>query len=124
MEAQHRLRAYNPICGDRFDVYLDVEQKSILRIHFHGYGCAISKASTSVMANAIEGKSLGDGLELCNNFLGFINKEMNKEAVNLPLDFVSFAGVHDFPDRYECASLSWREVKKFLESCMNPTQSQ
>jgi nitrogen fixation NifU-like protein len=109
------VKAINPICGDRFQIYLDTDLNRINAIHFHGFGCAISKASTSVMAKKIYGKKLQEAISICDNFLKFINKELKGDDLTLSDDFLAFSGVHDFPERYECATLSWREVKVFLE---------
>ena len=114
--AKNTLKAYNPICGDRFEVYLDFDQKTVMKLYFHGFGCAISKASTSILTRTLEGKTLKEALELCDCFLRFMNKELKDNELILSNDFLAFAGVHDFPERYDCASLSWREMKKFLES--------
>ena len=57
-----------------------------------------------------------EALSLCDNFLSFINKELQDDQLILAADFLAFSGVHDFPERYDCATLSWREMKKFLES--------
>ena len=110
------LKAYNPICGDRFEVYVDSDQRTLKELHFHGFGCAISKASTSVLTKSLEGKQLKEALELCDRFLHFINQELRDKELILSDDFLAFSGVHDFPERYDCASLSWREMKNFLES--------
>lgn len=115
-DAPHTIKAYNPICGDRFEIFVDSSSTKINALHFHGFGCAISKASTSVLTRSMEGKSLEEALELCNNFLDFINKEIQPETSILSDDFLAFSGVHDFSERYDCATLSWREMKKFLES--------
>ena len=114
--AKNTLKAYNPICGDRFDVYVNSDQRMVKELHFHGFGCAISKASTSVLAQTLEGKSLKEALELCDQFLRFINQETRDNKLILSDDLLAFTGVHDFPERYDCASLSWWEMKKFLES--------
>jgi nitrogen fixation NifU-like protein len=111
-----RIKAYNPICGDRFEVYVDADQRTLKKLHFHGFGCAISKASTSILAKTLEGKPLAEALELCEHFLRFINRELKENELVLSDDFLAFTGVHDFPERYDCASLAWREMKKFLES--------
>lgn len=108
------IKAYNPICGDRFELYVGCEQNKITQLHFHGFGCAIAKASTSILTKSIEGKEASEALIICNAFLRFINKEVGNE-LPLPDDFLAFSGVHDFPERYDCATLSWREMKKFLE---------
>jgi nitrogen fixation NifU-like protein len=93
-------------------------------LHFHGFGCAISKASTSILAKTLEGKSRGEARELCDHFLRFIDKELMNNELILSDDFLAFSGVHDFPERYDCASLSWREMKKFLESSAVDTKTQ
>jgi nitrogen fixation NifU-like protein len=109
------VKAINPICGDRFEIYFDAESNKISTIHFHGFGCAISKASSSVMAKNLDGKKLQEAISVCNNFLKFINKELKEDGLTLPDEFLAFAGVHDFPERYECATLSWKVMKDFLE---------
>jgi len=114
--AKNTLRAYNPICGDRFEVYVDSDQQTVRGLYFHGFGCAISKASTSVLAKTLEGKPLNEALELCDQFLRFINQETSGKESILCDDFLAFTGVRDFPERYDCASLSWREMRKFLGS--------
>jgi nitrogen fixation protein NifU and related proteins len=114
-EAAHSIKAYNPICGDRFEIFIDSDLKKIISLHFHGYGCAISKASTSVLTKSLEGKTLEDALSVCKIFLGFINKDQPSDSLTLPIEFTAFSGVHDFPERYDCATLAWKEMKMFLE---------
>lgn len=113
------IKAYNPICGDRFELYVSQDQHKIYQLHFHGFGCAISKAATSVLTESLEGKTMEEALSLCDNFLSFINKELQDDQLILAADFLAFSGVHDFPERYDCATLSWREMKKFLEFKLN-----
>jgi nitrogen fixation NifU-like protein len=112
--AGHMLNANNPICGDRFDVFMDASENKITSIHFHGFGCAISKASTSMLVKAIEGKSFAEAELICDNFLKFINGDSDVNSVILPVEHFAFSGVFDFPERTDCAVLAWREMKKFL----------
>ncbi len=114
--AQNTIKAYNPICGDRFELYIDAQQNKISGLHFHGFGCAISKASTSVLTKSLEGKSFQEALDICNRFLRFIDHELKDNDLNLPEEFKAFSGVHDFPERYDCATLSWKEMKSFIVS--------
>ncbi|MBK5279739.1 MAG: SUF system NifU family Fe-S cluster assembly protein [Bacteroidia bacterium] len=114
--ASHTIKAYNPICGDRFEIFIDNHPGKINEVHFHGFGCAISKASTSVLTKSLVGKMPDEAIALCSTFLDFINKKLPDNTLNLQDDFQAFIGVHDFPERYDCATLSWREMKKFLES--------
>ncbi len=115
-DAAHTLKAYNPICGDRFELYLSPKDQMISELHFHGFGCAISKASTSVLMKTLEGKSFQEALAACNNFIRFIDHELPYNELLLTVDFKAFSGVRDFPERYDCATLSWKEMKTFLES--------
>lgn len=108
------IKAYNPICGDRFEMYVNLEGDHIGPIYFQGFGCSVSKASTSVLAKSLEGKTVQEGLQLCSGFLSFITKE--SVTSSLPEELLAFSGVRDFPERLDCAALSWREIKKFLES--------
>ncbi len=114
--AQTTLKAYNPICGDRFELYIEKSHEKINELHFHGFGCAISKAATSVLVKSLSGKPVVEALTICNNFLDFIDKKSSQRDLTLPDDFLAFSGVHEFPERYDCATISCKEMKKFLES--------
>ena len=110
------VKAFNPICGDRFEIYFDADSIRINTIHFHGFGCAISKASTSLLVKNLDGKKLQEAISICDRFLKFINKELKEDGLTLSDEFLAFSGVHDFPERYECAALSWKVMKDFLET--------
>lgn len=114
--ASMSVKAYNPICGDRFEIFVDTNSKKISEIHFYGFGCAISKASTSVLTQSLNGKTFSDAILICDKFLRFLNKELGADELVLQDEFLAFSGVHDFPERYDCATLSWKEVKSFIES--------
>lgn len=107
------LKAYNPVCGDRFEIFVEAVNGKIQQLHFHGFGCAVSKASASVMVRLLEGKSINSALNLCNNFLGYIDQQLNEQEILSP-DFNAFSAVHEFPERYDCATLVWKEMKKYL----------
>ena len=110
--AGEALKAYNPVCGDRFEIFIEAENGNIRQLHFHGFGCAVSKASASVMVRLLEGKSIDSALNLCNNFLGYMDQQRGLEI--LSPDFNAFSAVHEFPERYDCATLVWKEMKKYL----------
>ncbi len=110
--AAHHLDAYNPLCGDRFNLYVDVKDGIIKSVHFHGYGCAISKASTSVLAKNLEGKTVAEALSLCESFETVVSPDANTENNNEELE--AFAAAKDFPGRLQCATLSWEAMKAFL----------
>lgn len=111
-EAEVTFKAYNPVCGDRYELFIAKSEE----IYFHGFGCAISKASTSVMAKTLSGKLNHEALALCNEFLDFMDKKIDAGRLTLGNDFIAFEGVHVFPERYDCVTLSWKAMKKFLET--------
>jgi nitrogen fixation NifU-like protein len=106
------IKAYNPVCGDRFDFFVHVADKKLSTLHFHGYGCAVSMAAGSVMVKSLEGKSVEEAINLCNNYLDLLDGKEVKTKV--PAEFDSFRAVRDFPARYECAAMAWMEMKQFL----------
>lgn len=110
----HQLEAYNPLCGDRFNLFLEVKEGIIESIHFHGYGCAISKASTSVLVKNLEGKTIKQALALCGAFQQVVSPDGTATAINELEEFEAFAAAKDFPGRLTCATLSWETIKSFL----------
>ena len=112
--ATHQLDAYNPLCGDRFNLYLEVENGVITNIHFHGYGCAISKASTSVLAKNLEGKTIAEALAICEEFQAVVSPDVTAENDNEELE--AFAAAKEFPGRLQCATLSWTALTNFLKN--------
>ena len=116
--ASHSSEGYNPLCGDRINLYLQVEDDYIKDISFEGSGCAISKASSSVMTDELKGKSLAEAKELFKKFQGIITGKT--EADFGSLDKLSvFAGVREFPVRVKCAALAWHTM---LEAIQNNNQ--
>ncbi len=113
ISAAFTVKAYNSICGDGFELYLNQNEGKLEPVHFHGVGCAISKASTSILIKSIAGKSILNSITICNGFLSFIDRKSPDRSV-LPEEFLAFEAVHDFPERYDCATLAWRELEKFL----------
>lgn len=112
------VRAYNPICGDRFDFFFEWGNGRIAQLYFHGFGCAISKASSSIMVKALERKTVEESMVLCKDFLAYLNTQTHPDNLDRE-DFQAFAAVRNFPTRYDCATLSWI---KALEYFKNMTQ--
>ncbi|MCB9263408.1 MAG: SUF system NifU family Fe-S cluster assembly protein [Lewinellaceae bacterium] len=112
-QATHVLEAYNPLCGDKFQLFFEIEDGKISQLSFHGYGCAISKASASVLVKKLEGRPVEEGLALCREFLAMLQAEKeNPEDVDEEL--AAFAAARSFPGRMKCATLSWEEMETFL----------
>lgn len=106
------LKAYNPICGDKFELYISEEGGKIGEIYFHGFGCAISKAATSVLAEHLQGKGLDQASKIVGKYLHSLSHE--GEGGDLPEAFAAFEAAREFPGRMKCASLSWEEFNKWL----------
>ncbi len=103
----------NPVCGDHYTVFLQMDGDRIREITFHGAGCAISKASASVMTSMLKGKTLAEIKALYSDFHHLVTSGEIDEG-NLS-DLSAFAGVHQFPARIKCATLSWHAALNAAE---------
>jgi len=113
--ATHTAEGYNPLCGDHLTVYLDLEGDEVREISFEGSGCAISKASASMMTQAVKGKSKEHAEELFNEFHSMVTGELDEENEDNALGNLKiFAGVRDFPVRVKCATLPWHTMRAAL----------
>ncbi|HHL73299.1 MAG TPA: SUF system NifU family Fe-S cluster assembly protein [Bacteroidetes bacterium] len=115
-DATHKSDGHNPLCGDRLTVYLHVDGDRITDVSFQGSGCAISKASASVMTTALKGKTVAEARELFHKFQDMLTRE---DAAIPDLDefgqLAAFAGVREFPVRVKCATLSWHTTMAALD---------
>ena len=115
-DAVQQIEAYNPLCGDRFDIYIEMEQEQIKQIYFHGFGCAISKAATSVLAKHLENKSISEALALCATYHEITNPEsVTTKNIVIEEELEAFEAAKHFPGRITCATLSWEAVEDFLK---------
>ena len=113
LSAQHIVEAYNPLCGDKFKLFLDIEDGKIAKATFHGYGCAVSKSSTSVLIKKLQGLSLDDIPNLLQTYFEGLDTEgMTNRDFDTELQ--AFAAVRQFPERMTCATLSWDAAKAFF----------
>lgn len=110
--ANHKAEGYNPLCGDHYTVYVDIQDGSIRDISFEGAGCAISKASASMMTQSLRGKSSGEAEALFSKFHELVtgNSTSTDEIGKLAV----FAGVSEFPIRVKCATLAWHALRAAL----------
>ena len=117
LEGQARqAEGYNPLCGDRFTVYVDVDGDTIKDIAFQGSGCAISKASASMMTASLKGKTRGEAQALFHKFHEMVTAPMDSAAKTEDLGKLEvFSGVREFPARVKCASLAWHTLVAALE---------
>jgi len=113
--ANRKAEGYNPLCGDQLNVYLQVEGDQVQDVSFEGSGCAISKASASMMTQAVKGKSTAEAETLFNEFHRMATGEMDEEnELNHLGKLTIFSGVRDFPARVKCATLSWHTMHAAL----------
>ena len=115
--ANRTAEGYNPLCGDHLSVYLDVEDDRVKDISFEGSGCAISKASASMMTKAVKGKSRGDVEVLFSEFHKMLIGGLDEENTPNHLGSLKiFAGVREFPVRVKCATLAWHTLHAALNN--------
>jgi nitrogen fixation protein NifU and related proteins len=113
--ASNTADGHNPLCGDALKVYLNVENDTVTDVAFKGSGCAISKASASMMTQAVKGKTKAEAETLFNEFRAMVMGELDIETDENSLGKLKiFAGVLEFPARVKCASLSWHTVHAAL----------
>ena len=115
--ASNTAEGYNPLCGDHLTVYLDLEDDEVKEISFEGTGCAISKASASMMTQAVKGKKKEQAERLFNEFHSMVTGELDEETQENKLGNLKiFAGVRDFPVRVKCATLPWHTLHAALNN--------
>jgi nitrogen fixation NifU-like protein len=103
----HRKEGFNPLCGDRIMLYLDIEADRIKDVKFSGSGCAISTASASLMTQAIKGKMIAEVECLFEAFHDLLLKEGSGEGLD---KLTVLAGVKAYPARVKCATLAWHTL--------------
>jgi len=106
--ATHQAEGFNPLCGDKTRVYLQIENDLVERISHETSGCAICKASASMMADTVSGQSIATADAL----IAQTDNMLNGDASNKPgLPLESLEGVRAYPSRIKCATLPWRSLQ-------------
>ena len=109
--ADRHAEGYNPLCGDQVALDLRLDGDRIADIKFSGNGCAISKASASLMTTAVKGKTLAEAEALFSGFHGLVTGTAVPEDPKKTLGKLAiFAGVAEFPVRVKCATLAWHAL--------------
>ncbi len=109
--AQFVLEAYNPVCGDQYKLYLDFEGDRITKASYHGYGCALSKASTSLLIEGLPGKTEYE----CKEFIEYYFRTLENNDEQASEIYKALAVAKDFPGRKQCTTLSWEAVLDFID---------
>jgi nitrogen fixation NifU-like protein len=105
---------YNPLCGDQITLYLNVEDDVIADVGFQGSGCAISRASASLMTQSIKGQSVAKVEKIFDAFHRMLTKPGEPLDDDVLGDLEMLSGVAEFPTRIKCAILSWHTLRASL----------
>ncbi len=116
-DADRSVEGYNPLCGDHYTVYVRMRGDVIEDVSFTGAGCAISKASASVMTSMIKGKTRSEAEQLFQDFHNLVKGERDPaEEMDRLGRMAPFSGVSEFPARVKCASLAWHTLRAALDA--------
>ena len=110
-----KVEGYNPLCGDHYTVYVQMQGDDIQDIAFTGNGCAISKASASVMSSVVKGKSRDEARTLFDHFQRLVKGEAGELSTAELGRLAAFSGVSEFPARVKCASLAWHTLRTAID---------
>ena len=116
-DADRVVEAYNPLCGDKYTIYLKMDGDRISDISFTGSGCAISKSSASVMGTVVKGMSSSEADRQFDQFHTLVTKGLQEDQdVDTFGKLAAFSGISEFPARVKCAILAWHTMKSALHS--------
>jgi nitrogen fixation protein NifU and related proteins len=114
--ANHHAEGFNPLCGDRLTVYVDLEGDAIRDISFQGSGCAISKASASMMTQSLKGRTKQEAEALFESFRHLVTGQSGNGSDKPDLGKLTvFSGVSEYPMRVKCATLAWHTLRAALQ---------
>ena len=109
------VEGYNPLCGDQYTLYLTLQGDTIDDISFQGAGCAISKASTSMLTERVKGKTKQEAVDVFNEFHSMITNDGSDVDYDLLEDLETLSGISEYPTRIKCAILSWHALRQALD---------
>ena len=114
---------YNPLCGDKFTVYVNEKDGIITEVSFEGTGCAISTASASLMTDVVKNKTTEEILEIFDAFQKLVTTGKTDQPEKLD-KLTVLAGVFEFPTRVKCATLPWHTLKSALNKDGEPISTE
>ncbi len=114
--ANNKVEGFNPLCGDHYSLYIHIEDDIIKDISFEGQGCAISKASASIMTTIVKGKTIQEARDYFEQFRHLVTLDEDLPDLDDLGKMAVFAGVREFPARVKCASLAWHTMKSAIEN--------
>src|SRR5437764_15311088 len=113
-DATSKIEGYNPLCGDHYTIYLQLDGDTIKDVSFTGNGCAISKASASVMSSMVKGKTKEEAERLFETFHRLVTGDSSGLSAADLGRLAAFSGVSEFPARVKCATLAWHTLRSAL----------
>jgi nitrogen fixation NifU-like protein len=123
--ATNRADGHNPLCGDRVTVFVRVADGKVVEATFQGNGCAISQASTSLMTDAVRGKTLAEVEAVFGHFHDLVTGKPASADEEAALGkLAAFAGVAEFPMRVKCATLAWHTLRAALANTPKPVSTE
>jgi nitrogen fixation NifU-like protein len=122
--ATHHAEGLNPLCGDHLHVHAKLAGDRIEDVHFEGSGCAISKASASVMTGLVKGRSAAEVDAMFDRFHKLVTEGGTAEDAEALGKLAVFGGVHEFPTRVKCASLAWHTLRQALRGAQGPVSTE
>ncbi|PYQ30602.1 MAG: SUF system NifU family Fe-S cluster assembly protein [Acidobacteria bacterium] len=114
-DATRHVDGYNPLCGDHYTIFVRTDGDTIADVSFTGNGCAISKASASVMSSTVKGKSKEEAENLFHTFHRLVTGDTSGLSAADLGRLAAFSGVSEFPARVKCATLAWHTLKSALD---------
>jgi nitrogen fixation NifU-like protein len=123
-DATRSAEGFNPLCGDRITVYVKLDDSVIRDVAFQGSGCAISKASASIMTTAVKGKTRDEAARLFETFHRLVTDAAAAPDPDALGRLAVFSGVREFPARVKCASLAWHTLRAALDGRAEPVKTE
>lgn len=125
-DANRHADGHNPLCGDQISVAIKLNGDTIEDIRFEGQGCAISKASASMMTAELKGKTLAEAETLFGTFHEMVAgpEELEEDEIEALGKLAVFSGVREYPARVKCASLAWHTLHAALENVEQPVTTE
>lgn len=123
-DADCTVEGYNPLCGDKLNLYIKYDGDRIGDVKFNGSGCAISVASASLMTEALKGKTREEAEAIFNDFHELLTARELPEDLDKLDKLAALAGVRDYPTRIKCATLCWHTLHSALEGKNEPVTTE
>jgi nitrogen fixation NifU-like protein len=124
VSANRKAEGFNPLCGDRYTIYVELDGDAIRNVTFQGSGCAISKASASLMTQAVKGKTQAEFAQFFEEFHNIVTGQTPVDDPTTVGKLAVFAGVSAYPVRVKCASLAWHTLRAALAGEDQPVSTE